>query len=111
MKLTKILPSKRKVSESLYANITSKHSQSQCFPLEIEIPPEAYGTVLVFRKFYHRLSFTIRRPDHLAQDLCSRGVIDEFVVVSAVFVYCLLWHVLICLSQSCNRWLHKKESV
>ena len=53
------------------------------FPLDIEIPAELYGTVSAFRQFRHRLSFTIRRPDHLVQDLCARGVIDESIVVSA----------------------------
>ena len=57
------------------------------FPLEIAIPAEARGTVSVFRQFYHRLSFTIRRPDHLAQELHARRVIDESIVVSAVLVY------------------------
>ena len=65
----------------------NKHSL-MLFPLEIAIPAEARWTVSVFRKFYHRLSFTIRRPDHLAQELHARGVIDESIVVSACV--CLL---------------------
>ena len=56
--------------------------------LEITVPVDAYGSVSVFRQFYHRLAFTICRPDLLAQELCARGVIDESTVVSACV--CLL---------------------
>ena len=83
-----ILQRKRKVGENLCPN---KHtfiiSMFFLFKVEIAIPAEARGTVSVFRQFYHRLSLTIRKPDHLAQELCARGVIDESIVVSAcVFV-------------------------
>ena len=36
----------------------------------------------MFQKFYHRLAFTIRQPDHLAKELNARGVIDDTIVVS-----------------------------
>ena len=51
----------------------------------IAIPTEVRGIVIAFRQFRHRLAFTIRRPDLLAQELCARGVIDQSTVVSACF--------------------------
>ena len=87
MKLAKIKQSKRKVGGDLDDSkpllMISMYS-----PLKIAVPAECYGTVSVFRQIYHRLAFTIHRPDHLAQQLCARCVIDESTVVSARF--CLL---------------------
>ena len=53
--------------------------------IEIVVLAEVYGTVTAFRRFRHRLAFTIRRPDLLAQELCAQGVIDQSTVVSAWF--------------------------
>ena len=65
------------------------HSNMQLFTLsfvEIVIPAEVYGIVTAFRQFYHRLSFTIRHPDLLAQELCVRGVIDQSNEVSVFLI-------------------------
>ena len=61
--------------------------QTLIFPIEIVVPAEVYGTVTAFRRFHHRLAFTIRRPDLLAQELCARGVIDQSTMVSAWVYY------------------------
>ena len=42
----------------------------------IEVPEEASESLQTFQCFFYRLSYTIRHPDLLAQDLCEHGVID-----------------------------------
>ena len=89
-------------------------------PIEIVIPPEAYGSIMALRQFYHRLSLTIQRPDLLAQELYARGVIDESTEVCVLFVSIKCYSMYIdCFGMlsyvytncACNRWLHKKGSV
>ena len=52
-------------------------------PSEVVVSAAVHGIVMAFRNFRHRLAFSIRRPDLLAQELCTRGVIDQSTVVSA----------------------------
>ena len=52
------------------------------FLIVTEVPAESYGNVSVFRRYYDDLSHAIRRPDLLAQELQSQGVIDQSIEVS-----------------------------
>ena len=55
----------------------------------IEIPEEASESLQTFQCFFYRLSFTIRHPDLLAQDLHEHGVIDQSTEVGGWKYICM----------------------
>ena len=59
----------------------------------IEVSEEVSKNLQTFRHFFSRLSYTIRHPDLLVQDLCEHGVIDQSTEVggsrrSICMTYC-----------------------
>lgn len=48
----------------------------------IELSVEASAILSVYHRFYHRLSYAIRHPDLLTQELYVQGIIDQYTEVS-----------------------------
>ena len=57
----------------------------------IEIPEEAAESLQTYQHFFYRLSYTIRHPDLLAQDLREHGVIDQSTEVGGWRNICMTY--------------------
>ena len=57
----------------------------------IEVSEKASQSLQTFQHFFYRLSYTIRHPDLLAQDLCERGVIDQSTEVGGWRSICMTY--------------------